>query len=104
MATLGSPIAWSPRANNAWHAHEWMKGKRMEEADPMWRKCVAPALVTSTSIYRKSDGFVHWKSCVASGPMDKSIEVGGTHMGMGFAPKAILEVDKALSDASARPE
>lgn len=104
VATLGSPIAWSPRANNAWRMHEWMTGKSVGDDDPMWRKCVAPAVVPSTSIYSKSDGIVHWKSCVATGPMDKSIEVGGTHTGMAFAPKAILEVAKALAEASARRE
>ncbi len=61
----------------------------------------APALaVPSTAIYSRSDGFAPWQVCQdGHGPLRESIEVFGSHSGLGHNP-AVLAI---LADRLAQP-
>jgi pimeloyl-ACP methyl ester carboxylesterase len=80
--------------------------------DPIWNRVApgfAPELarlrtnlvddlaVPSTAIYSKSDGIVDWHTCVeTTGGQRESIEVFGSHSGLGFNPAALLAVSDRL--------
>jgi pimeloyl-ACP methyl ester carboxylesterase len=60
-----------------------------------------PLAVPATAVYTRTDGIVRWHACIeAAGPLRESIEVRGTHNGLGFNLAAIL----AITDRLAQPE
>lgn len=60
-----------------------------------------PLSVPSTSIYSRSDGIVHWTTCLScEGARRENIAVRGSHSGLGHNPAVIL----AVSDRLAQPE
>ena len=60
-----------------------------------------PLSVPSTAIYTRTDGIVRWHACIETdGPQRESIEVRGTHSGLGFNLAAIV----AMTDRLAQPE
>jgi pimeloyl-ACP methyl ester carboxylesterase len=57
-----------------------------------------PLRVPSTSIYSRTDGFVPWQLCAAAeGPRQEHVEVGGSHLGLGFNPVALAIVADRLA-------
>lgn len=65
-----------------------------------------PLPVPTTSIYSRSDGIVHWQSCLEEeGPGRENVEVSCSHTGMGFHPDALAVVaDRlALPEGAWRP-
>jgi predicted esterase len=61
----------------------------------------SPADVPSTHIYSRSDGVVHWESCVdlSGAPTVENVEVKGSHVGMGVNP----DVYRVIADRLAMP-
>jgi pimeloyl-ACP methyl ester carboxylesterase len=61
-----------------------------------------PPPVPTTALYTRGDGVVAWQSTVelSDRPDVQNIHVGGTHVGLGFNPRAIL----AITDRLAQPE
>lgn len=57
--------------------------------------------VPSTAVYTRTDGVVPWRTCVErSGPRRESIEVVGSHVGLGHNPAVVVVV----ADRLAQPE
>ena len=57
--------------------------------------------VPSTAVYTKTDGVVPWQACVERpGPRRESIEVVGSHIGLGHNPAVVVVV----ADRLAQPE
>ena len=75
--------------------HSRRAGERPEEDD-------LPLLsVPSTAIYTRTDGVVPWQSCVErEGPTSQSVEVWGSHCGLGHNPLAL----SVIADRLAQPE
>ncbi|BAT61367.1 alpha/beta hydrolase family protein [Variibacter gotjawalensis] len=103
VITLGSPFAGPPKSTNAWRVYEMASGQRAEKAEfrhhagPMHE----PPPVPTTAIYSKTDGVCAWQSCMEKdGPQTESIEVHGSHMGLGHLPAAVY----AIADRLAQPE
>ena len=60
-----------------------------------------PLPVPSTTIYSRSDGVVRWQVCLdIADDHHENIEVGGSHVGLGFNPAALY----AVGDRLAQPE
>jgi hypothetical protein len=60
-----------------------------------------PLPVPTTSIYSRSDGIVHWQSCLEDpSPTCENVEVSCSHTGMGFHPEALA----VIADRLALPE
>lgn len=107
VITLGSPFrrpvqhskpnlthaAWLYRMLRPWH------GQRDVERPP---EDDLPLLsVPSTAIYSRTDGVVPWRACIErEAPMTQSIEVSGSHIGLGHNPMALVVIVGQL----ARPE
>jgi hypothetical protein len=97
---LGSPIHGHPRSTNAWRIYELASGQSVD--DPTLHR-LDPALppVPTTSIFSRSDGVVAWQCSVeAKTPGSESIEVDGSHCGLGAHPAVLY----AIADRLAQPE
>ena len=103
VITLGSPIRLRPGDRSRASAlYERINGRGAlppgmelpEEERP-------PLQMPATSIYSRSDGVVRWHRCLESkGPLRESIEVRGSHSGLGHNPAALV----AVADRLAQPE
>ena len=61
----------------------------------------SPAGVPTTHIYSRTDGVVHWESCVdlSGAPTVENVEVMGSHVGMGLN----ADVYRVIADRLAMP-
>lgn len=101
VITLGSPF----RDVSATHAARLVAirpgGRPLREAHELRAWLRRPVPVPTTSIYSRSDGIVHWQSCLEQeGPTRENVEVSCSHTGMGFYPEALA----VIADRLALPE
>ncbi len=105
VITLGSPFASSGPDNvNSLVSRLFqnLSGMSREEMrDQMTEFPAAAPPVPSTAIYSRSDGVVHWTTCLEyQGEQAENVEVVGSHSGMAFNP-AVLNV---IGDRLSQPE
>jgi pimeloyl-ACP methyl ester carboxylesterase len=101
VITLGAPF----RDISATHAVRLVplrpNGRPLRDAHALRAALRAPVPVPTTSIYSKTDGIVHWQSCLEEpGAERENVEVHCSHTGMGFHP----EVLAVIADRLALPE
>jgi pimeloyl-ACP methyl ester carboxylesterase len=101
VITLATPF----RDISATHAASLVpirpRGRPLSEAHELRAHLAQPIGVPTTSIYSRSDGIVHWQSCLEQpGPERENVEVDCSHTGMGFHPLVIAVV----ADRLAQPE
>lgn len=99
---LGSPFARNARANQAWRLYEWLTDQKIDEI-PAARLAEVRRTppVPTTSIFSRSDGIAAWETSIErEGPRSESIEVSGSHLGLGFNPLVLY----AVADRLAEPE
>jgi pimeloyl-ACP methyl ester carboxylesterase len=104
VITLGSPFAGDPRANRPWRLFEWLSGRSVDglEAEMMDR-LRRPPPVPATAIFSRSDGVAAWQCCIESyGPQSESIEVVGSHLGLGYNPLVLYAVADRLAQPADR--
>ena len=105
IITLGSPSASrGTESTNPIVAKlfRYMSGMSEDEMrDQMLNHPPQPPPVPSTAIYSKSDGVVHWRSCLEfEGSQSENVEIIGSHTGMAMNP-SVLNV---IADRLAQPE
>ena len=102
VITLGAPFAVDTRANNSWRLYEWITGQRLDEIPPeKLAEVRRTPPVPTTAIFSRTDGVTAWQSALQpEGPLAESIEVPGSHLGLGFNPLVFY----ALADRLAQPE
>ncbi len=101
VVTLGSPF----RDISATHAVRLVAlrpgGRPVTDSQALRAHLRRPIPVPATSIYSRSDGIVHWQSCLEDeGPRRENVEVSCSHTGMGFHPEALA----VIADRLALPE
>jgi predicted alpha/beta hydrolase family esterase len=70
----------------------------LHEAHDLRAALRRPLPVPTTSIYSRSDGIVHWQSCLEDdGPTCENVEVSCSHTGMGFHPQALAVIADRLA-------
>ncbi len=105
VVTLGSPFASvGPESTNALVGRLFRSLSGMSR-DEMRERARAfdtePPPVPSTAVYSRSDGIVHWSSCLEyEGVQAENVEIIGSHTGMALNP-LVLHV---LADRLAQPE
>ncbi|MGH0032587.1 MAG: alpha/beta fold hydrolase [Myxococcota bacterium] len=106
VITMGSPFA----DISATHAVRFIplrpEGRPLHESEEIREALRRPLEVPTTSIYSRTDGIVHWQSCLEKpGPGRENVEVTCSHTGMGFHPEVLAVVaDRlALPEADWRP-
>ncbi len=100
VITLGSPIRMSPgdpsAASRLWETLQPLHDPSTigKIGEPEHEEMPVP----STAIYTRSDGVVHWKLCLeVKGPTSESVEVFGSHCGLGFNPSVAFVIADRLS-------
>lgn len=105
VVTLGSPIRALPghESHAARLARASSRSAGREVPRPWWPAEGGPLPVPSTSVFSRTDGVVPWQACVdgAPGPHE-TLEVVGSHCGMGHHPAVLLVVADRLAQASGR--
>lgn len=101
VISMGSPF----RDISATHATRLIPirpgGRPVHENEAIRSMLAQPISVPSTSIYSKTDGIVHWQSCLQDeSETAENVEVRCSHTGMGFHPD-VLEI---VADRLALPE
>ena len=101
VVSLGSPFG----DISATHATRLVAirpgGRPVHESAPIRDLLAQPIPVPSTSIYSKTDGIVHWQSCLQEeSETAENVEVRCSHTGMGFHPE-VLEI---VAERLAQPE
>lgn len=100
VITLGSPFNGSPKSSNVWRLYELMSGSKVDgvHTQDMIAEIAAPPLVPFSAIYSKADGVVAWETCQdAPTATSESIEVHGSHIGLGVNPSVLYAVADRLA-------
>ncbi|MEM7482114.1 MAG: alpha/beta hydrolase [Acidobacteriota bacterium] len=99
VITLGSPFTGNPKANWSWRLFERTSGFKIDDMDPeeiAARQQTPP--VPTTAIYSRSDGVTAWQCCVEQeSDRSESVEVVGSHLGMGFNPLVLHVIADRLA-------
>jgi len=99
VITLGSPVLGGPRYTifadaYARHGHDLAA---LEAA--LQQREQVPIPVPVVAIYSRTDGIVHWQACIdRENPHVEHVEVGASHLGMGFAPEVFEVIAQRLHD------
>ena len=96
VVTLGSPF----RDISATHVVHLIRpgGRPLHEAEEIRAYLAQPIPVPTTSVYSKTDGIVHWQSCIQDEAHEaENVEVHCSHTGMGFHPEALRVVADRLA-------
>lgn len=101
VITLGTPSRLRDRrASNAgviWEALGRTRGPVRADPRPP-EEDRGPLPVPATSIFTRHDGVVPWQACVeVPSPTSESVEVSGSHMGLGHNPAAMWIVADRLA-------
>ena len=101
VITLGSPFAGNPKATNAWRVYEMASGRSAEEEDHRFGGSLAETPpVPTTAILSRTDGICAWQGCMEkTSATSESIEVEGSHCGMGHNPAVVYAVADRLAQA-----
>lgn len=102
VITLGSPFADNGGATNANKVFELASGTQASDRvnRKMFAELAGPSSVPSSAIYSRSDGICAWRACrEAEAPGRESIEVYGSHCGLGVNPSVIYVVSDRLAQA-----
>lgn len=103
VITLGSPFASDVSASSVRKLYETLSGERIHDAKPDDIRALAGDLgLPATSIYTKTDGVVHWRTCLLQeNDHAENIEIVlASHTGLGVNAAALW----AIADRLAQPE
>ena len=101
VISLGSPFARDTRANNSWRLYERITGDRLDEVEPeKLAEVRRTPPVPTTSIFSRSDGVCAWRSALeVDGPLSESVQVPGSHLGLGFNPLVLYVIADRLAQS-----
>ncbi len=101
VITLGSPFRMEPGDPSA-ARRLWQSVAPLHDPNAMQRMAMVDhdelLPVPSTSIYTRTDGIVHWRTCLEQkSPTSQNVEVYGSHCGLGFNTSVALVVADRLA-------
>lgn len=101
VITIGTPFNAEADHTNAGWLFRLLSGTSAALDPALSRRLRTPPPVRSTSIYSRSDGVVAWQTCRHAGrsKLVHDIEVGGSHIGMGWN----REIFDAVADRLGQP-
>ncbi len=109
VITLGSPIRNVIDSSNPAlrAAARWVQVMRRKEQGCLTESCSCgirmverlPDEVPVTAVYSRSDGVVHWQSCVdrSGSPAVENVEVAASHLGMALNPNVYRVIAERLA-------
>jgi pimeloyl-ACP methyl ester carboxylesterase len=98
VVTLGSPFARDTKANNSVRLFEAITKERLDEINSeRLAEVRRTPPVPTTSVFSRTDGVTAWQTSIETeGPLAESIEVPGSHLGLGFNPLVLYVVADRL--------
>lgn len=100
VVTLGSPFRRVPGEESTAAPAMRVMAARGRLSRPNWPAGDEALPVPSTSIFSRSDGIVPWRACLDTiGGPHETLEVTGSHCGLGHHPAALW----AIADRLAQP-
>lgn len=104
VITMGSPFSGGKsQKTNVNTLYRLLNGQRIRDThDSRANYLAEPPPVPTTAIYSKTDGVVSWQYCIEYGDQDEleSIEVKGSHLGLGFNSMVwLILADRLAQDA-----
>ncbi len=101
VVTLGSPFNGDPRATNAWRLYEFTSGHKVDDRERHMGGAISESPpVPTTAIFSRTDGICAWQSCMENElPHTESVEVEGSHCGLGHHPAAVFAIADRLAQA-----
>lgn len=99
VITLGSPVVGGPKYTTVARRYR-QQGLDLDEIERLVdARYDRPLATPVTAIFSRSDGVVAWEACIdRRSPGIEHVEVGTTHIGLGFCP----EVYRIIADRLAR--
>lgn len=99
VITLGSPVIGGPKYTTVAERYR-AQGIDLDELERIVdARYDTPLATPVTAVYSKADGVVAWEACIdRRSPGIEHVEVGTTHIGLGFSP----EVYRIIADRLAR--
>jgi pimeloyl-ACP methyl ester carboxylesterase len=101
VITLGTPFnAQADRSNLGW-LFRMLSGSSSEMEAALSQRLLTPPPLRTTSIYSRSDGVVAWQTCrhKLASRLVQEIEVGGSHMGLGWNRDVLAAVTDRLGQS-----
>lgn len=101
VITLGSPFRPAQGEESVAAPVLRAMSSRGRTARPLYPAADTPLPVPSTSIFSRSDGIVPWRSCLDTvGGPHETLEVMGSHCGLGHHPAALWAIADRLAQAA----
>lgn len=100
VISMGSPFRGLPGSTNLGRVFEVFSEVGYDQIpDEFLRDMPEPPPVPTTALYTRGDGVVAWQSTVelSDRPDVENIHVGGTHLGLGFNPRALVAIADRLA-------
>jgi predicted alpha/beta hydrolase family esterase len=99
VITIGTPFNASADHTNVGWLYRLLSGQGPEMNAGLRARLRRPPPVPTTSIYSRTDGLVAWQTCrhAERSRLVQDIEVGGSHLGMGWNPTVMRVVADRLA-------
>ncbi len=101
VISLGSPINGDAESTNSARLFEFVTRQRIADIDPEKLADVRRTPpVPTTSIFSRTDGITAWRASIEKeGPLAESVEVPGSHLGLGFNPLVLCVIADRLAQS-----
>lgn len=99
VVTIGTPFNGGAGQTHADALYKLLNGHVLAGDTRAWQaRLRQPPPVPTSSLYSKSDGVVAWQSCrhARRSARVQDLEVGGSHLGMGWNPAVLRAVARCL--------
>ncbi|MDH3727649.1 MAG: alpha/beta hydrolase [Myxococcales bacterium] len=103
VVTLGSPVIGGPKYTRAAKFYEQVLREDLDAIEQaVEERNQIPISVPLTAIYSRRDAVVKWEACIDHyNPHCEHIEVDASHLSLGFDPRVLQVVRRAIEEAGA---
>lgn len=103
VVTLGSPVVGGPKYTKAAKFYEQVMREDLDAIEQaVEERNRIPISVPLTAIYSRRDAVVRWEACIDHyNPQCEHIEVDASHLSLGFDPRVLQLVRRAIEESGA---
>ena len=106
VVTLGSPVIGGPKYTRAAGFYERVLGEDVDAIEQaVEERNRIPISVPLTAIYSRRDAVVQWEACIDHyNEHCEHIEVDASHLSLGFDPRVLQLVSRAVEESDSAPK